>query len=132
MNLKFAQDRYSYYSGKLSDIVRQLGFAGIALVWLFRSEVAGQWYVSAPLVLVATVLVAALALDFLQYVSGALAWGIFHRQKEKAKTKHDEEFEAPRWINWPAICFFWAKVSAIAIAYALMFRFLALKVSVPN
>ena len=41
MNLAFVRERYAYYSGKASDIVSQLDFAGIALVWLFKTEIKG-------------------------------------------------------------------------------------------
>jgi hypothetical protein len=37
MKLQKARDTYYEYSGKLSDITRQLSFAGIAIVWIFRA-----------------------------------------------------------------------------------------------
>ena len=37
MNLKDAREHYYFHTGKVSDIVRQLGLGAIAIVWLFRS-----------------------------------------------------------------------------------------------
>lgn len=41
MKLKDAREHYYFYSGKTSDLVRQLGLAGIAVIWLFKSDVQG-------------------------------------------------------------------------------------------
>lgn len=42
MKLQDVRSTYYELSGKTSDLVRQLGFAGIALIWLFRTDLAGQ------------------------------------------------------------------------------------------
>ena len=41
MKLKDARDLYYFYSGKTSDLVRQLGLAAIAVIWIFKFEVGG-------------------------------------------------------------------------------------------
>ena len=41
MKLKDAREIYYFYSGKTSDLVRQLGLAGIAVIWLFKYDVQG-------------------------------------------------------------------------------------------
>ena len=74
MNLQFSLDRYTYYSGKAGDIVRQLGFAGIAIIWIFKSDTDKQWKVPQELIPAAILITISLGLDFLQYVAGALAW----------------------------------------------------------
>lgn len=111
------------FSGKASEIVRQLGFAGIALVWLFRVEGQGGFDVLPPrLRFPATLVVLALALDLLQYVWGSAAWGILGRTKERRiqAGKASEPFDAPVWINYPTNFFFWGKIIAIGTAYLLM------------
>jgi len=39
MNLQDYRDDFYTYSGKASDISRQLAFAGIAIIWIFKKEV---------------------------------------------------------------------------------------------
>jgi hypothetical protein len=105
MTLESVRGRYSYYTGKTSDIVRQLGFAGIALIWLFRGN--SGTHVPRDLLVVAIVIAGALACDLAQYIVGSLVWGKLQRTKEaefKAAGGLDErvEFDFPVGINtWP-------------------------------
>ena len=124
MKLKDCRDSYYDYSKKASEILRYLGFAGIALIWMFRVEKAGVTTVPVALVWPAILLVSGLTLDLFQYVYGTIAWGTYHRMMEKRDTPEDKEFEAPRWLNWPTNAFFTLKIPAIAVAYILLLNFL--------
>lgn len=123
MKLKDTLENYYYHSGKTSEIVRQLGFAGIAIVWVFKTEVAGNPTIAPELIPAALLVVVGLTLDLLHYVAGSLIWGIYHRIKEDAVTG-DTEFLAPRQINWPVLFFFWSKILAMVAAYGFILRFL--------
>lgn len=123
MNLKDARENYYFHSGKTSELVRQFGFAAVAIVWIFKSEVFGVQAIPKQLLMPLGFVVLGLGLDFLQYIVATAIWGIFHRIKEK-QTGEDDEFTAPPAINWPAITFFWLKVAAIAAAYGLLLKFL--------
>lgn len=126
MKLKDTREAYYSYSEKTSDIVRQLGFAGIALIWIFKTDVGGGKQVIPVELLPATkVIVIGLALDLLHYVAGTLVWAIYNGLKERAGTKQETEFLAPRPINWPTLIFFWAKTVTMIYAYILLIRFLA-------
>ena len=57
-------------------------------------------------------------------MSAALLWGTFHRRKEKAGVAQDDDVKASRYINWPALFFFWTKLVAIFTAYILILLFL--------
>ena len=82
MKLRDSLDNYYYYSGKASDIARQLGFAGLAIIWIFRIEGgASSSLVPKKLTVPAALIVSALACDLLQYVAGAAIWAIYHRRK---------------------------------------------------
>lgn len=124
MKLKDALENYYHNTGKTSEIVRQLGFAGIAIVWVFKADVAGRLTVPQDLIPAALLLVAGLTLDLLQYVAGSLIWGIYHRTKESDGTTQETEFLAPRQVNWPALFFFWSKTVVMVTAYGLILRFL--------
>ena len=38
MTLRATRDRYAFYTGKASDIVRQFALAAVALIWIFRGN----------------------------------------------------------------------------------------------
>lgn len=124
MKLKDARENYYYFSQKMSEIVRQLGFAGVALIWIFKDEVDGKQVVPPALLTTAKFIVIGLGFDLLHYVAGTLVWGIYNGLKERSGTKEGTEFLAPRAINWPTLFFLWAKVIAIFIAYIKIFTFL--------
>lgn len=118
--------RKSYYerSGKASDVARQLSFAGIALIWIFKAERGGPDSVPTELYLPAVLFVVALALDLLQYAWGAFIWGAFCRYKEKKGVNPNAELVAPPWFNWPALACFWLKLAAVVAAYWLVFNYI--------
>lgn len=125
MKLATAREAYYTFTGKASDLVRQLAFAGIAVVWLYRAARGDVGTIPpnlrAPLILC----VLALLFDLLQYVSSALAWGAYARSQETRGVDEETEFDAPAWLNWPGNTFYAAKVLTLAAAYALLLRFLA-------
>jgi hypothetical protein len=129
MILKDAREHYYFHTGKVSDIVRQLALGAIAVVWLFRSGEAGSFAVPAELLLSLKLVVAGLAIDLLQYASGAALWGIFQWRQERGGILESVEFKAPSWINWPALLCFWLKVFVIAYAYCLLLVYLGRTVS---
>lgn len=124
MKLEDVREAYYFHTGKLSDIVRQLAFAGIALVWVFKTDVQGRPTVPPLLIKAALFLVAGLTLDLLHYVAGSVIWGIYHRKKEREGKKEDDDVSAPGEINWPLIFFFWSKTVVMVVAYVYILRFL--------
>ena len=120
MNLKDADQHYRDYSGLASAVARQLSFAGIAFVWLLAlggKVPTTKLHIANDLLVIGFVLVLTLACDFLQYVAGAALWGGFRRLQEKRGVL---EFEAPGWINRPALTLFWLKIAGLLIAYVLL------------
>lgn len=82
MKLAGLRSAYRESSGKAGDISRQLGFAGIALIWHFRESSTGSVIVSREFLPAAILIVIGLGLDWLQYITGSAVWGIYHRLKE--------------------------------------------------
>jgi hypothetical protein len=135
------------HSDRLSESVRQLGFAGIAIVWLFRSVQAPT--VTLPLSFRGplTVLIVALVLDLLHYIVGHLIYS--HQMKgvdpDLTSVKDSEKGPTHVWVtrrsrfliqrrgtaeepvyrSVPVMILFWAKVGAIVVAYAWLLRILA-------
>lgn len=125
---KLSEFRAAYYdfSAKASEVSRQLAFAGIAIVWVFRRENAGVPAVPPDLVLPTLLLAAGLAFDLLHYVVATVMWGTFTRQREKRLhgSDDDPEVDAPRWINWPALTLFALKLAVVGAAYVLLAGYL--------
>jgi hypothetical protein len=116
-----ALGKYQESSQRTSENVRQLAFAALAAVWIFKpADVSGRWGWPRPLVAAGVLATAALIFDFAQYFVNTAAWGWFHRRKEKAGTGLHEEILTPRWMNWPATLFFWLKAGALVSAYVLL------------
>jgi hypothetical protein len=124
MKLSGIRDNYSFHSGKVSDIIRQMALAGVALIWVFKSEVQGQAKIPNDLIPAAVLIVSGITLDFLQYVAGTLMWGIRARKLEKQSKQDDDTVPLPDWINYPALVFFWTKIPTIVAAYAILIYFL--------
>jgi len=124
MKLSEARDAYYEFSKTLSEINRKLGFAGIALIWLFKQGTDSNATVPPALRIPAIAIILAFVLDFLQYVWSTAAWASFARHNEKKKIKPDENVDAPDWINRPTLLFFWSKILAMALGYSGILRYL--------
>lgn len=138
MTLKISQMRtlVSEYSSKASDIARQLAFAGIAVVWIFKvggeGGAAGQAAISLPSALIPAVffLVACLAADILHYVVAAYAWYLLAedctrvRADSVEKNDQEREFETGRRAAYGDF-FFFAKLVLLGLGYAVLLKFLA-------
>jgi hypothetical protein len=125
LSLREAYETVFNYSAKASEITRQLGFAGIAIIWIFKTDQGGRQIVPGELLPPGLMLVVGLTLDLLQYVVSAIVWYFFAKSKEEAKVT---EFKAPRKINWPNGFFFISKIIAIIAAYIYLINYLVSKV----
>jgi hypothetical protein len=121
--MKLSEYRQDYYefSGKASDVSRNLAFAGVAVIWLFK---VGDSTPILPrnLVLPLLLFCVGLACDLLQYVASVVVWGSFQwRHDQRLANPHDDpELDAPSWFNWPALVFFTAKLVAVSVGYVVL------------
>lgn len=130
VKLKDAREYYDKRSTKLSDVVRQLNFAGIAVIWLFRTgEKTGGIPYSRCLMWPLGLLICSATFDLLHYAYASAAWGIFSRLEEKKlksdRQRADREIHAPRAINWPTLAFFWGKTILTVAAYCFLVVYIA-------
>jgi len=106
------------HSAQASSIARQLGFAGIAIIWVLRSpNDGGPFHLSNNLSWAALFIIICLSFDFFQYVSASILWHLFFRKKERAGVSENDKFLAPACINYPAYFFFYTKLTAITAGY---------------
>jgi hypothetical protein len=128
VNLEDARAAYEALSGKASDIVRQISLAGVGLIWVFKSGTGSSLSLDPPLLKAAFFIFLSLLFDFLQYVLGTTIWFAYFRLKEKQGKKKDDEFLAPKQLNWPAWGLFYLKVATMLVAYGCyIIPFLACK-----
>lgn len=119
------RERFAAYAEKASEIARQLGFAGLGVVWIFKQDFKGKSSFPEPLVWPAFLIVVGLTIDLLHYSIGMLATGW------AARGKMDDELakslvEVERWeVGMMA-----AKLLCIGVAAILLVRFLGLNLYV--
>ncbi len=125
--MKLQQYREAYYehSGKASDSARNLAFAGIAIVWLFRAGSGLDSPLPNPLLLPILLFAATLALDLLHYLVASVTWSVFCRIKEKKEIPEEAELDAPPQLNWAPLFLFYLKIASVMSGYALMIHFLS-------
>lgn len=128
-SLEEARKCYYESSGKAGELTRQLAFAGIAVVWIFKNGPDGAPTIPNDLILAVAAFVLALALDFMHYVVKALIWGGYSHYKERALKAAgislEADFEFPEYINWPAIALFWLKIVTLLVGQWVLFVYLA-------
>jgi hypothetical protein len=152
MKLEDLREIYFARSAKASDLARQLALAGLAVIWIFKTDTAGAFAVPHELSLPAFLMMLTLGADLMQFACAALLWGGFNRYKERelaatlkrlraaGKTADEagvalnekwgpaQEFTAPPAMNYPAIFFFWGKLVVVGIGYANLIQFLAARI----
>lgn len=116
-------------TGKASDVSRQLAYAGIAVVWIFKQTENGVSSVPKEFLLPIFLFAASLAADLMQYVYAGIAVSIFHRRKELSKNRVDEksdpEVKAPKQINWATWFLYGLKIVCVMVGYVLLLQYLA-------
>jgi hypothetical protein len=127
MKIKQVRANVDTFTGKASELCRQLALAGIAVVWVFKNS-GDRNVIPDDFLLPIFLLVLTLAFDFLQYVAGSIEWMIFnHIQENKYScTSEDQEVDSsPAWINYPHLLFFILKIVTIIGSYAFLLKGLA-------
>jgi len=124
VKLQDYRETFYTFSGKASDLNRQLGFAAIALIWLFKKDVGGSPTIPAGLVLPGILVVASLTLDMLHYCVASIIWRCFYRSKENENVAEDAELNHSVWLEWPITALFALKILCIVAAYLFIFCFL--------
>jgi hypothetical protein len=122
---------YEFFTGKASDINRSLGLGGIAIIWIFKTTSDQGLTIPTALLTPLIWLVAALALDLLQYVVGGIIWLAYYRYKEyqiqQGTIQPDEDIKAPNVLPLIIHFLYWSKLIATIFAYYLLITFLIQK-----
>ena len=130
MKLRDCRDAYEATSGKASDIARQLAFAGIALIWVFKIDSGGQQVVPTDLHFPARLIVIGLGLDLAQYFLHAVTYWVYFRIKEgQLNNDQKAEFTSPRLLPVPFWAIWAVKILVIAAAYGYLLCYLVDRVA---
>lgn len=110
---------YENHSAKLSDITRQISFAGIAIIWVFKNSKDGAVFLDSAFVLPAILFVVALAFDLLQYLYQTITWlSVFSNHQRHDRLAKD--VKAPRCLVIIGWCILFIKVATVIYAYLLL------------
>jgi hypothetical protein len=127
MKIKEVRKHVDAFSSKASELSRQLAFAGIAVVWIFKNS--GQnAIIPNDFLLPLLLLVLTLVFDFLQYVLGSIEWTIFSHLQENKYNCDDEDQEvdsSSSWINLPHSICFYLKILTVVLGYIFIVKGLA-------
>lgn len=125
--LDYRDDYYSF-TGKLSDNTRQLAFAGIALIWIFRKFENDNYSLDHNLYLPSILIVLALGFDLLQYIYQSLVWASYYSYYYHLKNKKLQDEVKSSWMwNIPTWILYIFKVLFVVIAYYKILIFLMKK-----
>lgn len=115
------------FSSKASDVSRQLAFAGIAVVWIYKNPDSSPTIVKPELVLPLLLWVISLGLDLIQYFFASLSWYIFFHIKQylfnNNKLKKTDDITAPYWLDFVITGFFIVKIAVNIWAYIELILF---------
>lgn len=126
MKIKDIRASQDEITGKLSDITRQLAFAGIAIIWIFRIGEDNYPIIalSKNLVWPLIFIILSLFLDLLHYSYSSYIHRYIIKKAINIGKKNDEDYfkVKEKWIK-PTRILFWLKVVSLIIGYVLLIIF---------
>ena len=124
MKLSEYKETYQWFSGKASDVVRQLSFAGIAIIWIFKTQSQGIPKIPNALLIPLGLFCVSLATDLLQYVLGYIIWYIYFRYHEKKGINENHELKHHPLLPVPLHLCMTIKILAVILAYYKLIVFI--------
>lgn len=130
MKLEEAKQAFYDASGTLSENVRKLAFAGIAIIWIFRvGNTAANLAFPPSLLWPLIAFIIALIVDVAQYLYKSTTWWLYYAWKHKQGIRDDGDVNPPGVINFFTGVFFYVKVACVTYAYYELFSFVAQAIS---
>ena len=124
MRLSQIREAYEELSGKLSDVNRQLAFAGIGIIWIFKITDDHSPIIPNELLEPVIFLIMSLALDLCQYLIQTFTWYIYYLWKHYNNDDEEQIVHEPESFNCIPWLFLLFKVIALITAYIYLFIFL--------
>jgi len=125
MKLSDYINTYYEFSGKASDVARNLAFAGIAFVWIFKVDAKPAPRIPRELLIPTLLLALTLACDLLQYISATCVWGVFqwYYDRKFQDVSEDPILDASSILKLPQLLFFILKLFTVLLAYIFIMKY---------
>ena len=124
MKLSGFRETADYYTGKVSEINRQLAFVGIAVVWIFKRIENNIIHIPDELILPLLLFTITLFFDLLHYILGSIIWSVFHRNQERKHKNEDDEVLAKVQLTYPIYLIWGLKLLTNLIGYLCLIIFI--------
>jgi hypothetical protein len=113
-------------TGKLSDVARQAAYAGLAVIWIFKTGDPTKYHVDRSLIWAGALLVLALAFDLAQYAANiVLRWRhARHEEKFHGVDYRGKDITLPKSLNRVPYALFALKVALVAAGYVVLLNYL--------
>jgi hypothetical protein len=113
-------------TGKLSDVARQAAYAGLAVIWIFKTGEPATYHLEHSLIWAGVLLALALVLDLAQYaVNAALRWfNARHEERVRGVDYEGKDITLPKSINRIPYALFVLKVALVAAGYVVLLFYL--------
>ena len=133
MKIKEIRDDYVRYSTDVSNLSRNLSFAGIGIIWIFKAtEHSEAVSIPAALLFPLFLFIIALGLDIFQYILQTAIWYIYYLIKKPRKNSTETEdtkyVHEPEWLNAIPWGIWFAKTVCVVCAYWRLGKFVFPKV----
>ena len=124
MKLVEYRDDFYHFTKEISYLTRNLGLAGVAIVWLFKVDVneTHQYKLSNDFYWSLFFFICTLALDFLHYAIQAATWAIFYYVNKARGVNDDQDVIRQNYLVVLPWVLFALKVISVVIAFWLLFN----------
>jgi len=123
------RDFHNDATSKLSENTRTLALSAIAIVWVFKTDVDGNFALPNQLYWPLVLVIAALALDFIQYLYKVFVWKYLFEREEKRLERNEITEDTDLYVdsNWnvAAYVLFYLKLVAVIFAYGNLLVYLS-------
>ncbi len=123
-------DEFYEDTGTLSTLIRNLAFAGIGLIWIFKNTDLNSDILPKPLVSPLKFIVLGLIFDVGQYLWRSITIYIEYKirdikfSKKQISEADISDVTMPNYIATGSWVFFSLKIIFVAIAYVLIYKFI--------
>ena len=119
------RDTHYFFTGRVSDITRNLAFMGFGVIWILIGglESFKRGNIETPFILIMGLLTISLILDLLQYVYQAILTYVFfkkYEKKDKARGYISDDYEYHNKYNYFSYFLNIIKVLSMIAAYILL------------
>jgi hypothetical protein len=126
MTLDDLWDDVRELTAKLSDVSRQAAYAGLAVVWIFKTGDPSRYHLARSLLWAGALFALALGFDVAQYAYAAVHKWINARHEETVRGVNykGKDITLPKTILYVPYALFALKVATVAVGFVIMLSYL--------